>query len=426
MSFDLNIDNYKMNELMDIFQLSPNYDKYSLESNELKLRENIMKNQEISQDIKMKTVEFLFKSKNILLNINPPVSSNTNNSNNTFQETVKEFYNSSYDLKPVKVNDQYGHVIQEKKELPYLSSFPSEFFPGVINPLKKRIIRQNLNIDTRFRDNYYGSSPSNFNLILPAQFTKIVSLQLNSIELPLTFFNISKQLGCNFFSIHLYDSSGNSIDSSVISIPDGNYDQTGIVTILNEQMTDLGGFYGEIEFGINYTSNNGSGQMIALIKHTYTGTAFNFSLDFQADRYGNCDNSTPLPLKFGWILGFRNGVYENNSNYVSESIVDLNTIKYVYLVVDDYNNSVNNGFYSAFNSSILNKNILARISLQSQSPFQHLSENNLNLITQPREYFGPVTIQNLTIQLLDPYGRVLDLNNNDYSFCLTMQSIYDI
>jgi hypothetical protein len=317
-------------------------------------------------------------------------------------------------------------MIQEKKELPYLSSYPSEFFPGVINPLKKRIIRQNLNIDTRFRDNYYGSSASNFNLILPMQFTKIVSLQLNSIELPLTFFNISKQLGCNFFSIHIFDTSGNTLDSTVISIPDGNYDQAGIVSILNQQMTDLGGFNSGILFEINYTANNGSGQMIVQINNTYSGTPFKFSLDFQADRYGNCDNSTPLPLKFGWILGFRNGLYENNINYVSESIVDLNTIKYLYLVVDDYNNSVNNGFYSAFNSSILNKNILARISLQSHNPFQQLSENNLNLITQPREYFGPVTIQNLTIQLLDPYGRVLDLNNNDYSFALTMQSIYDI
>jgi hypothetical protein len=423
MSFDLNINNYKMNELIDIFQLSSNYDKYSLETNELKLRENIMKNQEISQEIKMKTVEFLFKAKNILLNINPTVSSN--DSNQEFQETIKEFYNSSYKLKPVKVNDQYGHVIQEKKELPYLSSFPSEFFPGVINPLKKRINRQNLNIDTRFRDNYYGSSPSNFNLILPMQFTKVVSMQLNSIELPLTFFNISKQLGCNFFTIHIFNSSGSNLESNVISIPDGNYDQTGIVSIINQQLTDLGGFYAGILFGINYTGNNGSGQMIALINHTYSGTPFNFSLDFQADRYGNCDNSTPLPLKFGWILGFRNGVYENNSNYVSESIVDLNTIKYVYLVVDDYNNSVNNGFYSAFNSSILNKNILARISLQSPA-FNVLSENNLHLVTQPREYFGPVTVQNLTIQLLDPYGRVLDLNNNDYSFCLTMQTVYDI
>jgi hypothetical protein len=423
MSFDLNIHNYKMNELLDIFQLSPNYDKYTLETKEMKLRENIMKNQDISQEIKMKTVDFLFKAKNILLNINPVPS---NDSNKAFQETVKEFYNSSYNLKPVKVDDQYGHMIQEKKELPYLSSFPSEYFPGIINPLKKKIIRKNLNIDTRFRDNYYGSSASNFNLALPTQFTKIVSMQLNSIELPLTFFNISKQLGCNFFSIHIYDTFGNTLESSVISIPDGNYDQTGIVTILNQQMTDLGGFYSGILFAINLTANNGSGQMIVSINNTYIGTPFKFSLDFQADRYGNCDSSTPLPLKFGWILGFRNGVYENNSNYVSESIVDLNTIKYLYLVVDDYNNSVNNGFYSAFNSSILNKNILARISLQSRNPFQQLSENNLNLITQPREYFGPVTIQNLTIQLLDPYGRILDLNNNDYSFALTMQSIYDI
>ena len=165
--------------------------------------------------------------------------------------------------------------------------------------------------------------------------------------------------------------------------------------------------------------------MIVLINKDYTGTPFYFSLDFQADRYGNYDSSTPLPLKLGWILGFRNGVYENNSNYVSEAVVDLYPIKYVYLVIDDYNNNVNNGFYSAFNSSILNKNIIARISLQS-SEFYILSQNNLKLISHPRQYYGPVTLQNMTIQLLDPFGRIIDLNNNDYSFCLTLQTIYDI
>lgn len=30
--------------------------------------------------------------------------------------------------------------------------------------------------------------------------------------------------------------------------------------------------------------------------------------------------------------------------------------RYLYLVIDDYNNSVNNSFFSAFNNSILNKN----------------------------------------------------------------------
>ena len=97
----------------------------------------------------------------------------------------------------------------------------------------------------------------------------------------------------------------------------------------------------------------------------------------------------------------------------------------MYLVVDDFNNNVNNNFYSAFNSSLLNKNILARISLQP-SAFPTIVQNNLNLLTNPREYFGPIHIQKMQIQLLDEYGRVIDLNNMDYSFCLTMQSIYDL
>jgi hypothetical protein len=99
----------------------------------------------------------------------------------------------------------------------------------------------------------------------------------------------------------------------------------------------------------------------------------------------------------------------------------------MYLVVDDYNNNVNNSFYSAFNSSILNKNILARISLQTGTGFLDVnSQNNLMLTTTARQYFGPVDIQKLRIQLLDEYGRVIDLNNTDYSFCLTLQSLYDL
>jgi hypothetical protein len=419
MNFDLNINNYQKSELVDIFGLPPHYDKNILDIKETKLRENIMNNPEISKEIKIKTLEFLIQAKNILLDLNKNATKNRE-----FQENIKDYYNSSYDLKPIKVDDQYGHMIQDKKELPYLSSFPSEIFPGVINPLKRRTNRLSLNIDTRFRDNYYGCAASNFNINLPLQMTNVVSMQLTSIELPLTFFNISKQLGCNFFTIRI--KSGTSEETKqVVTLADGNYDQTGIVNLLNQQMTNLGGFYAGILFEINYTNNGGSGQMIVSLNSNYTGETFQFSLDFQADRSGSYDSSSPLPLKLGWILGFRNGVYENNSIYVSESIVDLNTIKYVYLVIDDYNNNVNNGFYSAFNSSILNKNILARISLPSPA-FTVFSENNFNLVTYARQYFGPVTLQNMTIQLLDPYGRILDLNNIDYSFCLTLQTIYDI
>jgi len=143
------------------------------------------------------------------------------------------------------------------------------------------------------------------------------------------------------------------------------------------------------------------------------------------DRYGNEERQTPLPLKLGWLMGYREGYYENAFSYSSEGIFNLLGPRYIYLVVDDFNNSVNDGFYGAFTSSILNKNILARISLQG-SVFNFLSQNNYNLLTSPRQYFGPVDIQKLQIQLLDEYGRVLDLNNMDYSFCLSFQTVYDL
>ena len=151
----------------------------------------------------------------------------------------------------------------------------------------------------------------------------------------------------------------------------------------------------------------------------------NYSINFQTDRFGNEDRQTPLPLKCGWIMGFREGYYENNVSYISEGLIDLIGTKYIYLVVDDFNNNVSDGFYGAFTSSILNKNILARISLQG-SVFNILSQSNFILTTTPRQYFGPVDIQKLQIQLLDEYGRILNLNNMDYSFCLTFQTIYDL
>jgi hypothetical protein len=248
-------------------------------------------------------------------------------------------------------------------------------------------------------------------------FDNVLQMQLTSLELPTTYYNVSKQYGNNFFSITANTST------SVVTIPDGNYTFDGIVNVINTQLTNLGGLFADVVFLLNINNNSGSGQMMVGIAAGSTITSL--SLNFQADRFGIDDRNTPLPLKFGWMLGFRNGIYENNLNYVSEGVVDVTGPRYIYLVVDDHNNNVNNGFYSAFNSSLLNNNILARISLQSRF-FDVQISNNLNIVTNPREYFGPVNIQNINIQLLDEYGRVLDINNMDYSFCLTLITAYDI
>jgi hypothetical protein len=411
MSFDLNIDNYTKQELASLFELPPNYDDSILEIKESKLRENIMKNTEINKDTQIKTVNFLVKAKTILLN------NYKQDKNPELQQKILDFYNTSYELKSTKLEDTDEHMVQVRPEKPYLSSYPSEFFPGVINPLKKRTIKKNLNIDTRFRENYFSSPSTNFNFALPINFDNVLQMQLTSIELPITYYNVSKQYGNNYFSVTANTST------SVVNIPDGNYNCDGIVNIINIELTKMGGLFAEVVFLLNINNNSGSGQMMVGIIPGSTITSL--SLNFQADRFGIDDRSTPLPLKFGWTLGFRNGIYANNLNYVSEGVVDVTGPRYIYLVLDDHNNNVNNGFYSAFNSSLLNNNILARISLQSKF-FDVQITNNLNIVTNPREYFGPINIQNISIQLLDEYGRVLDINNMDYSFCLTLVTAYDI
>jgi hypothetical protein len=417
MNFDLNIDNYTRTELIEMFELPSNFDKNIVEINESKLRDSIINNKKINKDTQINTINFLTKAKNIILNESKQEKS-------SFKRKIEDFYNSSYELKSSKLEDPTDHMIQVRPDKPYLSSYPSEFFPGVINPIKKRTIKKNLNIDTRFRDNYYSSPSTNFNLSLPTNINDIVQMQLASIEIPTSYYIISKQYSNNFFTIVVNGSS------KVINIPDGNYDQFTIMDQINNQLSLSGSPYDSVSFAVNLSpTNTGTCQSMVGANGTGSVSVTDIELNFQADKFGTEDRNTPLPLKLGWLLGFRNGIYEGNLNYVSESIVDMSGIKYIYLVVDDYNNSVNNSFYSAFNSSILNKNILARISLQANkntNNFNILSQNNLGIVTTPREYFGPINLQTMNIQLLDEYGRIIDLNNMDYSFCLTLTTVYDL
>ena len=411
MNFDLNIENYTRGELIEMFELPSNFERNIVEIKEAKLIDKIVNNSQINKDTKIQTINFLTKAKNIIL-------SEEKQENKPLQQKIEDFYNSSYELKSSKLEDPSEHMIQVRPDKPYLTSYPSEFFPGIINPIKKRTIRKNLNIDTRFRDNYYSTAASNFNIQLPLNIDNVLQMQLASIELPTSYYVVSKQYNNNYFNIVVNG------ENAIITIPDGNYTQTTIMDIINTQLELSGAPFSYISFIVNLTNaTNGSAE--TMVGPNGTGVVTQLELNFQYDRNGIEDRGTPLPLKFGWNLGFRNGIYSGITNYVSEGIIDLSGPRYVYLVVDDYNNNVNNNFYSAFNNSVLNKNILARISLQANN-FNILEQNNLNIITTPREYFGPINLYAMNIQLLDEYGRIVDLNNMDFSFCLTLINVYDL
>ena len=424
--FDLNISNYTKPELEQLFELPSNYDESVVEMQETKLRQNIMNDKSIVPSIKAQTLNFISEVKKTLI-VNIMSGGSNGNVVNEAAVIAKKYYNFDKGLTKSDVVSSGSTFIIEKPVTPYGQSQPSEFFQGTINPLNKRTLRQNINIDTRFRENYYTTMATNFHLDLPMRLTQVVSLQLSALEMPTTFYAVSGVFGNNFFVIQI-----DGQDPLVVTVPDGNYNYLSLQTYINQFLSTqtLNVAYQTIQFlsDINTpggTGSGGTGKMVVAYDSTATPPLINFSISFQTDRYGNEDRQTPLPLKLGWLMGFRAGYYENNTAYVSEGIIDLTGPKYIYLVIDDFNKSVNDGFYGAFTSSILNKNILARISLQG-SVFSTFTQNNLLLVTTSRQYFGPVDIQKIQVQLLDEYGRILNLNNMDYSFCLTFQTIYNL
>jgi len=424
--FDLNISNYTQRELEQLLDLPSNYDEGVVEMQETKLRQNIMNDKSIVPNIKTQTLNFISDVKKTLI-VNIMGGGSKPNILNEVAAISKKYYNFDKGLTKSEVVSSGSTFIIEKPITPYAQSQPGEFFQGSINPLNKRTLRQNINIDTRFRENYYTTPATNFHLDLPIRLTQVVSLQLSALEMPTTFYAVSGVFGNNFFVLEITGSQ-----PLTVTIPDGNYSYLTLQNYINHFLTSQSiTAYTNIRFLSDINTPNGSGSggtgkmVVGYDSSVIPTPTTNFSINFQTDRYGNEDRQTPLPLKLGWLMGFREGYYQNNLAYVSEGVIDLTGPKYIYLVIDDFNNSVNDGFYGAFTSSVLNKNILARISLQG-SVFSTFTQNNLTLITTSRQYFGPVDIQKIQVQLLDEYGRILNLNNMDYSFCLTFQTIYNL
>lgn len=396
--FDLNIENYTLDDLKEIFSLSNTYQDNELEENAKKLAENIQTNAEVDDKTKTSTKLFIDKGKDILQKHTTP---------NISTMTIKS--------QPQNVATNLYNPVH-----------PAEYFPPIINPVKKEDRSIILNIDSRFRENYYVSRSSDFHVTLPMKIESVVSMELAAIEFPPTaFFAVSKVLSNNYFYVSAGSSTSGDLETLKVVLPDGNFTPSeatvSIVDILQQQSSST--YLQYIDFFVAETANKtgGSGQIIAGVSEDYPFSApFIFTIDFQAGEDGNDDPSTPLPLKLGWKLGFRNGKYTGNSAYTSEGVASLSGASYLYLAVNDYNN-YSNTFFSAFNQSLLNKDIIARIAVQS-SRNSAITYSNIGRITTPRQYYGPVDVEKMQVQMLDEYGRILNLNNMDFSFVLKFKT----
>ena len=450
MNFDLDIKNYDKGELQKLLKLGETYSNSDVERSCNMLQQRIADNSEIDLLLKSRVNNFLTSAKNILVVLD--ISSGNSNPTNSH-------------LLPSQVVQENGHMIVQPQfngqKINY--NLSANLMDGRFNPLFKKSVTKMLTIDSKFRDNYFRTSASDFRVNLPMSFNKVINMSVTEVELPLTFYAISRKYGNDYFWIKVTDTPTPPTPLTpgwyFIRIPEGNYNHEEIIRALNTQLTELAfqppggggtteaiGEYFKFKINLSQAGSGDGKTILAGVKdknisielyfnkqpHKVNGkpSLTKFVSEIALDSSPPFD-PTPLPLKLGWNLGFRFGDYKNpaqggtiSSAFVSQGLYEALGPRYIYLVVDDYNNNVNNSHFAAFNSSILNKNILARISIQG-SVYSILSDSSLVLKAIPREYFGPIDIQKLQIQLLDEYGRVLDLNNMDFSFALKMECMYN-
>ena len=214
--FDLNITNYTKPELEQLFELPSSYDESVVEMQETKLRQNIMNDKSIVPLVKTQTLNFISEVKKTLI-VNIMSGGAKGNLINEAAVVAKKYYNFDKELKPSELVSSGSTFIIDKPVTPYAQSQPGEFYQGTINPLNKRSLRQNINIDTRFRENYYTTQSTNFHLDLPIRLTQVVSLQLSALEMPTSFYAVSGVFGNNFFVLQI-----DGLDPLIVTVPDGN------------------------------------------------------------------------------------------------------------------------------------------------------------------------------------------------------------
>lgn len=289
-----------------------------------------------------------------------------------------------------KLKQQNGHMIMT----------------NVYRPTRKKY----LNIDSRFHDGYQTSREkglASFQYTLPQTIFDIKSIRAKVVELPHSFYNYSENAKNTF--VHI---SGDNITDGTYTLPDGHYQTVdNLIAELNTDCfpTDIVATYDG--FNIKATITNNTASPVTL--------KWNIDKDGSTDRYD-------LQSKLGWCLGFREEsvTIQPGQSATGEGIINVCPFKYLYLVVDDYLKSNPSSFISPLRDSLMNKSILARLSINSTTLTNGQFGNSIisvptyNLISDTRTYMGKSNLQKMKIEVVNEWGHVIDLNSIPISFCL--------
>ena len=429
-SINLDINNYSIAELEKLLKLQANYNT----ENVIKQKEAItlsIKESALADAQKTELYIFLDNIRNKLIN-------NLEKIDETKYNLVNQ-YDGNHFLIKTKNND-FKTLLENNKQI------------------DKSIIKRTYTIDSLFRQNYDlpDNASHNYIIQLPETINRAITMSISSLEIPLTYYNISTFNNNNTFTIQ--ELSGNTISGPLylIRLTSGLYQARVNVANLNTKIIAYN-IVDEINNVLKKCPNSDISTNLKFGLDDRTGQSFfaltsstpnkRYIINFDIDNSNNSNNSNNSSIKYncienylhqklGWQLGFTNKSITittsitDISGIYSDRICQVNYPRYIYIAIDDFQASSRN-YFSVAAQSLIAPNIIGRINilslLEEKTAFKQAASAGDFLFTQKhiREYFGPTDITKLRIQLLDEYGRPFSLNNSDWSFVVTFECFYN-
>jgi len=455
-TLNLNSNSYTHSELKKLLSLADDYTHHDIIKHKQRLLHQLNRDHTNMNHTRNITTFLDTITRRLTSQITAPVeSANINPAIINIEET-----NTNYNKPNAITQHDSNFLITNENTMVGLSAKPQDGRlvsvatpAGYMNPINVRTIEQSLNIDSRFRKNYYTTQSTKFSVSLPEPQKNVVKMSVDSIEFPLSYYAISAHNKNNTFIVIQYNTLNDDLSGAAlrVTLPDGNYEPSwmrenmamSLEDAMTQALTDAE--KGTVnETGIFTPSQAVVAPLSFVIDRTSGKSIFKNSssnkmaIRFNVDTNGNLSMEENIQMRLGWLLGFRAAQYifsstsasSTPSAIVSEGICYPSGPTYGFLSINDYQNNTAPVFLQAFSQSTLDNNIILKINLATElggnTVYKPSDTGALTSIEKKqREYFGPVNIQKLDIALYDEYGRIIDLNNMDMSLTLRFEKLYN-
>jgi len=378
-NLDMDVNNYSNLELLQMFNIrEPSYEKIRARTSQLISQFKSEGNLEMVNFIKnveLKLVEDLYKESGIPY-YNDQQDSKTLigqwwQNNHLRQADAVDAAKPSYRRNRVRIFDDSNQYPMKREFLGINHVFNIDVAQGEVNPNLVNTTNQLITIDSRYREFIFpydasnsatNSSPTNFNMMLNSPLKECISLTVNSVTLPKTWYNIDESIGNNYFYV----------GGTPITVPSGFYEPTTLQTELQNSINQIlavdplfplnsvSYIQQTGKFSLNFTNTFGIMPMdVSLIFWDKDGS-YNPTNTSGISRYCSNQplNEPKVDYNLGWVIGFRsqpnaNGVSCVNitmpplsptNPIVAPAVPDLAGTRHVYLIIDDNNqNKLNTG-----------------------------------------------------------------------------------